>query len=92
MGKIKNFDRAQYRSDFDAIIAFAIEGILPNYNFNVVADWAFENMLTYLCLNSIPHQYTIVKSWNFSLITLNFGNNVEYSYTFFSDYKEEEEE
>jgi hypothetical protein len=91
MSKIKNFDRAQYESDFDAIIAFAIEGILPNYNFNVVAGWAFENMLTYLCLNSIPHQYSVVKSWNFSLITLNFGDNVEYSYTFFSDYKEEDE-
>ena len=91
MSKLKNFDRAQFKSDFDAIIAFAIEGILPNYNFNVVADWAFENMLSYLCLNKNPHQYHIDKAWGFSLITIGFGDNTEYSYSFFSTYKEEDE-
>lgn len=91
MSKLKNFDRAQYKSDFDAIVAFAIEGNLPNYNFNVVADWGFENMLSYLCLNNIPHQYYIVNIWGLSLITIVFGHNTEYSYSFFSTYKEVEE-
>lgn len=91
MGKLKNFDRAQYKSDFDAIVAFAIEGNLPNYNFNVVADWGFENMLFYLCLNNIPHQYHIVNIWGLSLITIVFGHNIEYSYSFFSTYKEADE-
>lgn len=55
MSKMKNFDRAQYKSDFDAVVEFVNEGLLPNYNFNVSADWAFENVLSYLCLNNIPH-------------------------------------
>ena len=88
MSKIKNYDRAQYKSDFDAIVAFAIESNLPNFNFNVVADWGFENMLSYLCLNNIPHQYHIVNIWGLSLITIVFGHNTEYSYSFFSTYKE----
>ena len=88
MSKLKKYDRAQYKSDFDAIVAFAIEGNLPNFNFNVVADWGFENMLSYLCLNNIPHQYHIVNIWGLSLITIVFGHNTEYSYSFFSTYKE----
>ena len=91
MGKLKNFDRAQYNSDFDAVVEFVKEGLLPNYNFNVSADWAFENVLSYLCLNNIPHQYHIIKSWGLSLITITFGDNTEYSYSFFSTYKEEDE-
>ena len=91
MSKIKNFDRALYKSDFDAVVKFINEGLSPNYNFNVSADWAFENVLSYLCLNNIPHQYHIVKSWGLSLITITFGDNVEYSYTFFSTYREEDE-
>ena len=55
MSKIKNYDRALYKSDFDAVVEFVNEGLLPNYNFNVSADWAFENVLSYLCLNNIPH-------------------------------------
>ena len=91
MSKLKKFDRAQYKSDFDAVVGFVKEGLLPNYNFNVSADWAFENVLFYLCLNNIPHQYHIVKSWGMSLITITFGDNTEYSYSFFSTYKEEDE-
>ena len=91
MSKLKKFDRAQYKSDFDAVVGFVKEGLLPNYNFNVSADWTFENVLFYLCLNNIPHQYHIVKSWGMSLITITFGDNTEYSYSFFSTYKEEDE-
>lgn len=91
MSKIKNYDRAPYKSDFDAVVEFVNEGLLPNYNFNVSADWAFENVLSYLCLNNIPHQFHIVRSWEISLITITFGNDVEYSYSFFSTYKEENE-
>lgn len=91
MSKLKKFDRAQYKSDFDAVVGFVKEGLLSNYNFNVSADWAFENVLSYLCLNNIPHQYHIVKSWGLSLITITFGENTEYSYSFFSTYKEEDE-
>ena len=91
MSEMKNFDRALYESDFDAVVEFVNEGLLPNYNFNVSADWAFENVLSYLCLNNIPHQYHIVKTWGMSLITIVFGNDVEYSYSFFSTYKEEDE-
>ena len=91
MSKLKNFDRAQYKSDFDAVVEFVKEGLLPNYNFNVSADWAFENVLFYLCLNNIPHQYHIVKTLGMSLITITFGENTEYSYSFFSTYKEVEE-
>lgn len=91
MSKIKNYDRALYKSDFDAVISFIKEGLLPNYNFNVSADWAFENVLSYLCLNNIPHQYHIVRTWEISLITITFGDNAEYSYSFFSIYKEVEE-
>lgn len=91
MSKMKNFDRALYKSDFDAVVEFVNEGLLSNYNFNVSADWAFENVLSYLCLNNIPHQYHIVKTWDLSLITIVFGNDVEYSYSFFSTYKEEDE-
>ena len=53
--------------------------------------FAFKNALSYLCLNNIPHQYTIIYIGNMSLITLVFGDNVEYSYTFFSTHKEEDE-
>ena len=91
MSELKNFDRAQYNSDFDAVVKFVKEGLLPNYNFNVSADQAFENVLSYLCLNNIPHQYHIVKSWGLSLITITFGDSAEYSYSFFSTYKEEDE-
>ena len=91
MNKLKNYDRAQYKSDFDAAVEFVKEGLLPNYNFNVSADWAFENVLSYLCLNNIPHQYHIIKSWGLSLITITFGDSTEYSYSFFSTYKEEDE-
>lgn len=91
MSKIKNYDRALYKSDFDAVVEFVNEGLLPNYNFNVSAGWAFENVLSYLCLNNIPHQFHIVRSWGISLITITFGNDVEYSYSFFSTYKEENE-
>ena len=91
MSKIKNYDRALYKSDFDAVVEFVNEGLLPNYNFNVSAGWAFVNVLSYLCLNNIPHQFHIVRSWGISLITITFGNDVEYSYSFFSAYKEENE-
>ena len=91
MSKMKIFDRAQYESDFDAVVGFVNEGLLPNYSFNVSADWAFENVLSYLCLNNIPHQYHIVRTWGMSLITITFGDNTEYSYSFFSTYKEAEE-
>lgn len=91
MSKMKNFDRALYKSDFDAVVEFVNEGLLSNYNFNVSADWAFENVLSYLCLNNIPHRYHIVRTWGMSLITITFGDNTEYSYSFFSTYKEENE-
>lgn len=91
MSKIKNFDRAMYKSDFDAVVGFIKEGYSDAYDFNVSAAYAFENVLTYLCLNNIPHQYHIVKIWDLSLITIAFGDNVEYSYSFFSTYKEEDE-
>lgn len=91
MSKMKNFDRVLYKSDFDAVVELVNEGLLPNYNFNVSADWAFENVLSYLCLNNIPHQYHIVRTWEISLITITFGDYTEYSYSFFSTYKEEDE-
>ena len=90
MSKVKNFDRAQYKSDFDAVVGFIKEGHTDAYDFNVSAGYAFENVLSYLCLNNIPHQYHIVKSWGLSLITITFGDNTEYSYSFFSTYKEED--
>lgn len=91
MGKIKNFSRALYKSDFDAVVSFIKEGYSDAYDFNVSAAYAFENVLSYLCLNNIPHQYHIVRIWDLSLITIVFGDNIEYSYSFFSTYKEDEE-
>lgn len=91
MSKIKNFDRAQYKSDFDAVVGFIKEGYSDAYDFNVSAAYAFENVLSYLCLNNIPHQYYIIRSWGLSLITIVFGDDIEYSYSFFSTYKEENE-
>lgn len=91
MSKIKNFDRALYESDFDAVANFIKEGHSDAYDFNVSAAYAFENVLSYLCLNNIPHQYTLIRVGDISLITLIFGDNVEYSYTFFSTYKEDNE-
>lgn len=91
MGKIKNFDRVWYKSDYEAVVSFIKEGHSDVYDFNVSAAFAFENALSYLCLNNIPHQYTIIYIGNISLITLIFGYNTEYSYTFFSTYKEDNE-
>ena len=88
MSKMKNFDRALYKSDFDAVVELINEGLLPNYNFNVSADWAFENVLSYLCINNIPHSYTITSSYGFSLITITFGKYAEHCYSFFSTYTE----
>ena len=89
MGKMKNFDRAWYKSDFDAIVGFIKEGYSDAYDFNVSVDWAFENALSYLCLNNIPHQYSIISVGDVSLISLIFGDDVEYRYTFFSTYRED---
>ena len=91
MGKIKSFDRSQFKSDYEAVTSFIKEGHSDAYDFNVSAAFAFENALSYLCLNNIPHQYTITYIGNMSLITLVFGYSAEYSYTFFSTYKEEDE-
>lgn len=91
MSKLKNFDRAQYKSDYDAVVDFIKEGHNDAYDFNVSVNWAFENVLSYLCLNNIPHQYNIISIGDISLISLVFGDDVEYSYTFFSTYKEEDE-
>lgn len=91
MSKMKNFGRSLFKSDYEAVVSFIKEGHSDAYDFNVSAAFAFENALSYLCLNNIPHQYTIIYVGNMSLITLVFGDNVEYSYTFFSTYKEEDE-
>lgn len=91
MSKMKNFSRALYKSDLDAVVDFIKEGYSDAYDFNASAAYAFENALSYLCLNNIPHRYTITYIGNISLITLIFGDNVEYSYTFFSTYKENDE-
>lgn len=91
MSKIKNFDRALYESDLDAVASFIKEGHSDAYDFNVSTAYAFENALHYLCLNNIPHQYTLIHVGDISLITLAFGNNVEYSHSFFSTYREEDE-
>ena len=90
MGKMKNFDRAWYKSDYEAVVSFIKEGHSDAYDFNVSAAFAFENALFYLCQNNIPHQYTVVRVGDISLITLIFGYNMEYTYTFFSTYKEED--
>lgn len=88
MSKIKNLDRAQYKSDYDAIVSIVKESYLPNYDFNVCSKEGFNNILAYLCLNDIPHSYHLVNGYGISCITINFGDVVEYSYSFWCEYEE----
>lgn len=80
MSKLKNFDRAQYRSDFDAVVGFIKEGRLDNYDFNVCSVEAFKNALAYLCVNDIKHTYHTYYAFGLMLISIVFGD--EYSYSF----------
>lgn len=57
MSKVKNFDRAQYKSNFDAIRSIIQEGHCAQYDFNVCSKKAAEEALFYLCENNIPHNY-----------------------------------
>lgn len=80
MSKIKNFDRALYKSDFDAVAGLIKEGHSDNYDFNVCSIEAFENALTYLCVNDIKHTYHTYYAFGLMLISIVFGD--EYSYSF----------
>lgn len=90
MSKLKNFDRAQYKSDFDAVVGFVKEGYLSNYDFGVCSAEGFDNVLWYLCANNIPHTYYHIDTiGSLSIISIVFGDNVEYSYSFWCKLKEE---
>jgi hypothetical protein len=89
MGQMKNFDPAQYSSEYDAVVNFIHEGYLSNYDFNVCSADAVVNALAYLCINDIPHRYHLVSLLGISLMTISFGNDVGYSYSFWTEYKED---
>lgn len=90
---MKNFDRALYESDFDAVMSFIKEAHLSNYDFPVCSAEGFNNVLGYLCLNNIPHTYHQIEVFNdLSLISIVFGDNVEYSCSFWCRLKREEDE
>ena len=90
MSKIKNYDRALYKSDFDAVVHFIREGHLSEYDFSVCSAEGFENALGYLCVNNIPHTY---QSYNaidgLTLISIVFGDEARRSYSFWCNLKEE---
>jgi hypothetical protein len=92
MGQMKNFDPALYSSEYDAVVNFIQEGRLPNYDFNVCSADAVVNALAYLCINDIPHRYHLVSTLGISVMTISFGNDVEYSYSFWTEYKEGQDE
>jgi hypothetical protein len=87
MSKIKEYDRALYGSNFEAIKSFIDEGQLPNYSFGVCSMEAFNRALTYLCLNDIPHSYTYYGEFIPTIITLTWEDG---NYTFWCEYKEED--
>ena len=89
MSKMKNYDRALYKSDFDAVVHFVKESYLTNYDFNVCSAEGFDNVLGYLCVNNISHTFHRVDAFGLALITIVFGNEVEYSYSFWCKLKEE---
>lgn len=91
MSKMKNFDRALYKSDFDAVVTFVKEGRLSNYDFNVCSAEGFDNVLGYLCINNIPHTYQSYKAIDgLTLISIVFGDEAQRSYSFWCNLKEEE--
>lgn len=92
MGQMKNFDPALYNSDYDSVVDFIKEGHLSNYDFNVCSAEAVVNVLAYLCINDVPHHYHIVSALDISLMTISFGKNMEYSYSFWTEYKEGQDE
>jgi hypothetical protein len=90
MSKIKNYDRALYKSDFDAVVGFVKDSYLHQYDFNVCSAKGLEDVLGYLCINHIPHTYNKFDAIDgLSLISIVFGDNVEYSYSFWCNLKEE---
>jgi hypothetical protein len=92
MGQMKNFDPALYSCEYDAVVNFIQEGHLSNYDFNVCSADAVVNALAYLCINDIPHHYHLVSALGISVMTISFGNDVEYSYSFWTEYKEGQDE
>lgn len=89
MSKIKEYDRALYDSNFEAVKSFIDEGRLPNYSFGVCSMEAFNRALAYLCLNDIPHSYTCHCNFTPTIITLIWEDG---NYTFWCEYKEEYDE
>ena len=90
MSKIKNYDRALYKSDFDAVAHFIREGHLSEYDFGVCSAEGFNNALEYLCVNNIPHTYQSYDAIDgLTLISIIFGDNVQYSYCFWCKLKGE---
>ena len=91
MSKMKELDRTQYGSDYDAIVSIIQEGHLDNYDFNVCSADAITEALAYLCINDIPHHYHIVHSLGLSLVTITLGANDDFTYCCWSEYKEIED-
>lgn len=87
MSKIKNYDRALYKSDFEAIKSFIQEGHCARYDFNVCTKKAAENALAYLCINDIPHQYHTISSVGLSLVTISWKSedSGEHAYCFWCE-------
>lgn len=63
MGRMKNFDRAMYKDTYDAIFTLMEKELNMEYRSNsyvrIYNKKAFENALGFLCVNNIPHTYTI---------------------------------
>ena len=63
MGKIKNYDRSLYKDIYDAIHTLMNEEMSfcakSNGYVRVYSKEAFDTALSFLCVNDIPHSYTI---------------------------------
>lgn len=83
MSKIKNFDRALYKSSFEAVKYFIQEGRCDEYDFSVSSKEAAENALAYLCINNIPHHYHSVGGVGLYVTTISWEEDgQEFSYSF----------
>ena len=78
MSKIKNFDRALYKSHYEAIRNFIGEEHLLGYDFNVCSKKGASNALAYLCVNNIEHTYHTTRAHGLCLITISWREGKEH--------------
>jgi hypothetical protein len=76
MSIIKNYDITFYNSAYDAVSYFVKENEQAGYGFPVCSHEGFEQVLYFLCVNNIEHNYTITPfNDTIGLISVNWSNN-----------------